>query len=73
MDDLIIPITPVPKSYTPLIRGVSGFLLGFAYLSVALRFYTRLFLIRNLGWDDITVLISLVFTASLSTMAKWSD
>ena len=31
-----------------------------AFISVSLRFYTRAILVRNVGWDDYCILLSMV-------------
>jgi hypothetical protein len=56
----IIPLTLVPASEIPQIIILSSFLLGFSYIVVALRFWTRIFIIRTLGPDDIFLLLALV-------------
>lgn len=42
----------------PLITGLT--MLALSWTAIALRFYTRIRLVRNVGWDDITMAIAIV-------------
>jgi hypothetical protein len=55
-----VPIKHVLRSHANAVISVSALLLGFAVIAVGLRFYTRTFLIRNVGYDDVMALASLV-------------
>jgi hypothetical protein len=40
--------------------GIAASFLLLAWIAVALRFYTRAFVVRNLGWDDWIMALTLV-------------
>jgi hypothetical protein len=44
------------------------FQVAFASIFIALRMYTRYFIIRNVGWDDVLMIVNMVsLTVALST------
>jgi hypothetical protein len=55
-----VPIDPVPLSHTITIATVSILFLVVTWITVALRFYTRIVIVRILGWDDWIMLFTLV-------------
>ncbi|KAF2097419.1 hypothetical protein NA57DRAFT_58009 [Rhizodiscina lignyota] len=55
---------PPAMDYTPLV--VSIVLLAIAWSAIVLRLHTRLYLIRAVGWDDITMIIALLFFTGFS-------
>jgi hypothetical protein len=57
------PIALVPYNNIPIVLvGVLGAL---AWLTVGLRVFTRIYLIRGLGWDDATMVLALVCSLRL--------
>jgi hypothetical protein len=53
-----IPIEDIPFHNTPIYYvGILGIL---AWVTVALRIYTRTFILRSPGWDDYTMVVALV-------------
>jgi hypothetical protein len=59
-DTPFIPVKYIPSLYANSNVIVCAVLLFFCFITVALRFFTRIFIIRNVGWDDILVSLSLV-------------
>jgi hypothetical protein len=55
-----IPIKLFRKSHADAVLVVCSLLLAGSFVTVGLRFYTRFFLIRNVGSDDYLVLAALV-------------
>jgi hypothetical protein len=49
-----------PADYAPILNSVMWLQVGIATLFIALRLYTRYFIIRCLGWDDLVMVINLV-------------
>lgn len=44
----------------PMVNGVMWMQTALAFIFVVARIYTRRFIIRSLGWDDILIVVSLV-------------
>ncbi|KAF2665236.1 hypothetical protein BT63DRAFT_87991 [Microthyrium microscopicum] len=71
-----IPISVIlsfpPPNYTnPVTRGpailyVNGVLLVICTIFVLLRFYSRTFIKRSLGWDDLSLLLGYIFAVGLA-------
>jgi hypothetical protein len=58
-DETYIPIATVPHTNIPVVLvSVLG---GLAWLTIGLRVFTRTYLIRNFGWDDVAMIAALVF------------
>jgi Na+(H+)/acetate symporter ActP len=57
-----------------IMNGVMWTQVVLAMLFVGARLYTRYFIIRNVGWDDIFMLVNLVRTlvSSISFPSRWS-
>lgn len=49
-----------PSDFADILNGVMWFQVFFATLFIALRLYTRQFVVRNFGWDDVLMLVNLV-------------
>jgi hypothetical protein len=58
--ETLFPIKFIPTSGAREIAILCSVLLVFSYIAASLRFWTRTFIIRNLGSDDIFLLLSLV-------------
>ena len=63
----------VPASKVPLYLGIQMTLTAIMVTVVALRIYTRIFLVRALGWDDAWVLMASVSCIGLMTMHILSE
>jgi hypothetical protein len=61
---IVIPIIAVPYSHKLAVSSVCSVCLFIAWLAVLLRFYTRAFINRALGYDDLFMLITIVCMAS---------
>ncbi|KAF2119517.1 hypothetical protein BDV96DRAFT_642538 [Lophiotrema nucula] len=48
------------QDYAPILNGVMWTQVALAATFIALRMYTRYFIIHNIGWDDIIMLVNLV-------------
>jgi len=57
---LVFPITYIPKHIFVGQIVLVGAFLGLSWPIVLLRFWTRRVIVRSLGWDDWTVLITTV-------------
>ncbi|KAK0385137.1 hypothetical protein NLU13_7615 [Sarocladium strictum] len=69
------PVEPPPgidptESRTTLIYGVVSAMLGVAFLSLCLRLYTRVVLIKQFGWDDGAAIFAfgMVFGSAFAVM-----
>lgn len=67
--NMTVPIGALPVEKATPAQGLSveitSFVfLGFAWLVVLLRFWTRLFVVRAVGWDDWIMGLSTVFGRS---------
>lgn len=49
-----------PESFASILNGVMWFQVVIATVFIALRLYTRHYIIRNIGWDDVLTVINLV-------------
>ena len=58
----------VPASKVPLHLGIQLALAVIMIIVVALRIYTRAFLVRALGWDDALILMATVSCIALMTI-----
>ena len=52
-------------------RIISRVAFGLAFISVALRFYTRLRIKVQIGWDDWWILIGLLMTSLSYALLQW--
>lgn len=50
---------------------ISRIAFGFAFICVALRFYTRLRIRVRLGWDDWWILIGFLMTSLTYALLQW--
>ena len=48
------------ENYGPILNGVMWTQVVIAVAFIAMRLYTRFFLIRSLGWDDLLMIVNLV-------------
>ena len=48
------------QDFAPIINGVMWTQVVVGTIFVALRMYTRYFLIRSIGWDDLLMILNLV-------------
>ncbi|SPQ21895.1 dfda39f6-a5c8-46ae-bf19-02b514ffa04e [Thermothielavioides terrestris] len=53
--------------------GVSGLVIALAVISVALRFYTRIFTRLGLGWDDWLIFAAVIFTLATAVLLLWGN
>jgi hypothetical protein len=63
MDSILIPIKFVPTSYARAVVIVCSFLLFFAWKSIIMRLWTRIFVIPGLGVDDVAALLASVYSS----------
>lgn len=49
-----------PSDYGPVLNGVMWFQVVLSTIFIGLRVYTRYFIIRSLGWDDLMMIVNLV-------------
>jgi hypothetical protein len=49
-----------PSDYGPILNGVMWLQVIISSVFIALRIYTRYYIIRSLGWDDYMMVINLV-------------
>ncbi|KAJ4991168.1 hypothetical protein SVAN01_03296 [Stagonosporopsis vannaccii] len=49
-----------PEDYGPILNGVMWFQVIISSVFIVLRIYTRYYIIRNLGWDDLMMVVNLV-------------
>ncbi|KAF2623176.1 hypothetical protein BU25DRAFT_442785 [Macroventuria anomochaeta] len=57
-----------PKDYGPILNGVMWFQVIISSVFVVLRIYTRYYIIRSLGWDDLMMVVNLAtFIAFIAT------
>ncbi|KAH6639248.1 hypothetical protein C7974DRAFT_127860 [Boeremia exigua] len=57
-----------PEDYGPILNGVMWFQVIISSIFIVLRLYTRYFIIRSLGWDDLVMTVNLVtFIAFIAT------
>lgn len=58
--DFIVPLKPLPFSQTIRIATTCAVFLVCTWASVALRLYTRINVVRSIGWDDGWIVWTLV-------------
>ncbi|KAF9690697.1 hypothetical protein EKO04_011492 [Ascochyta lentis] len=57
-----------PADYGPILNGVMWFQVIISTIFISLRIYTRYYIIRSLGWDDLMMIINLAtFIAFIAT------
>lgn len=61
-----VPIALVPRSHGTSILINSAVFLGLAWVTVGLRFYTRVRIVRAIGWDDGSMLVTTVRSHTFS-------
>lgn len=49
-----------PDDFADILNGVMWFQVALGCIFVGLRMYTRHYIIRNIGWDDILMIVNLV-------------
>lgn len=49
-----------PADYGPILNGVMWGQVVISSVFIVLRVYTRYYIIRNLGWDDLMMIVNLV-------------
>lgn len=49
-----------PADLGPILNGVMWFQVMISSVFIVLRIYTRYYLIRSLGWDDLMMVVNLV-------------
>lgn len=54
-----------PTDYADILNGVMWFQVALATILIALRLYTRHYIVRNIGWDDVLMIVNLVSLRSL--------
>lgn len=58
--DTLIPVKFTPRNHADQLAITCSVIGGVAWIAIALRFYTRIFIVRRIGKDDWTILVSLV-------------
>ncbi|KAI3342348.1 hypothetical protein F4824DRAFT_495290 [Ustulina deusta] len=53
--------------------GVSGLVIALAVVSVALRFYARIFTRQGLQWDDWLILVAVITTLATAALLLWGN
>jgi nicotinamide riboside transporter PnuC len=56
-----------PSDFGPVLNGVMWFQVIISSVFIVLRIYTRYYLIRSLGWDDLMMVVNLVRQILLQT------
>ena len=56
-----------PSDFGPILNGVMWFQVILSSIFIVLRIYTRYYLIRSLGWDDLMMVFNLVRQTLLQT------
>jgi hypothetical protein len=49
-----------PADFASILNGVMWFQVAIASIFISLRMYTRYYIIRNVGWDDVLMIVNLV-------------
>ncbi|KAH7066270.1 hypothetical protein BKA63DRAFT_158866 [Paraphoma chrysanthemicola] len=49
-----------PENFASILNGVMWFQVVIATIFIALRLYTRHYIIRNIGWDDVLTVVNLI-------------
>lgn len=49
-----------PADFGPILNGVMWLQVALATIFCVLRMYTRYCIIRNVGWDDVLMMVNLV-------------
>lgn len=49
-----------PADFASILNGVMWFQVALAGIFIGLRLYTRQYIIRNIGWDDVLMIVNLV-------------
>lgn len=63
--DQTVTIAMTVQDFGPTLNGVMWASVVIATAFVAARMYTRHYIINNIGWDDIIMVVNLVCTANL--------
>ncbi|KAI0903109.1 hypothetical protein F4823DRAFT_629668 [Ustulina deusta] len=61
-----------PSSESDATLGVGGLVIALAVVSVALRFYTRIFTRQGLQWDDWLILVAVITTLATAALLLWN-
>jgi hypothetical protein len=56
-----------PSDFGPVLNGVMWFQVIISSVFIVLRIYTRYYLIRSFGWDDLMMVVNLVRQILLQT------
>jgi hypothetical protein len=69
MDGVLFTVNPIitPATETAIIT-ISVLLCFFAFLAVGFRYYTRIWIVKSLGWDDHLALISTILLTIYCTL-----
>lgn len=62
-----------PADYGPILNGVMWFQVIISSVFIMLRIYTRYYIIRSLGWDDLMMVVNLVSLLSFCLCALISS
>lgn len=65
------PVQAQPSGDDDATLGVSGLVIGLAVISVALRFYTRIFTRQGLRWDDWFIMAAVIATLATAALLLW--
>jgi hypothetical protein len=49
-----------PADYANTLNGVMWFQVAVASVFIGLRMYTRYYIVRKIGWDDVLMILNLV-------------
>lgn len=61
-----------PEDYGPILNGVMWFQVIISSVFIVLRIYTRYYIIRNLGWDDLMMVVNLVSLHSSGSYSSYT-
>ncbi|KAI0874625.1 hypothetical protein GGS24DRAFT_489834 [Hypoxylon argillaceum] len=67
------PVQAQPSGDDDATLGVSGLVIGLAVISVALRFYTRIFTRQGLRWDDWFIMAAVIATLATAALLLWGN
>ena len=67
----VIPDFAHPRNREPVFIIVNGILLALMMIFIAIRFYTKLAIIRKVSWDDLTASLSALGAITLYVLFFW--
>jgi len=70
-NDFIVPMKPLPFSQTIRIGTTCAVFLVISWSAVSLRLYTRINVLRSIGWDDAWIVLTLVSVVPMARFHKF--